>query len=106
MENLIQFINDPNNATMLYVVAGILMALAILFAILRSRGSSGDVHVGGNMSGIINTGTVKGNVQIGNQSQPTKHDWFSTALDITAKLAAISGFLLALWVYFSSSSHV
>lgn len=99
---LIDFINNPDNSRILYLIAGVLFALGIVLILLLRRGSSGAVHIGRDNAGIVSTGTVKGNISTGEQSQPPKGNWFTTALDIIAKLTAISGFLLALWIFIAS----
>ena len=105
MATLIDFINNPDNTRVLYLIAGVLFAFGIMLIVLLRRGASGAVHIGGNNAGIVNTGTVKGDVRIGDQSQPSKRNWFVIALDLGAKLTAILGFLLALWVFILSQSN-
>lgn len=105
MATLIDFINNPDNTRVLYLIAGVLFTFGIVLIILLRRGSSGAVHVGGNNAGIVNTGTVKGDVSVGDQSQSSKRNWFATVLDLGAKLATILGFLLALWVFILSQSN-
>lgn len=102
---MIEFISDPRNAMMLYLLSGAMFIIGIVLLLILRRGNSGDVQVGGDNPGIINTGQVKGKLQVGNSTTDKKERSRSaTALDIGAKLATIGGFFLALWVFIASTN--
>lgn len=110
IENVIGFINDPANTLMLYLFAGGLILLGLFVLISLKRFSSGefggDVHIGGNNSGVVNTGQIKGDINVAGSSQASKPHWAVTLLDIAAKLAAVLGFLLAVWIFVAGKVHV
>ncbi len=85
MENLISFINDPNNTLILYAIAAVLIVMSLLPMILSSRGSSGSVQVGDDDPGAVITGQVKGDVSVDEQSQPSKSSGFDTIVKTLPK---------------------
>jgi hypothetical protein len=111
----VNFLQDPANAPILYAISAFLILVAILLHFIRKKiviKASGDgVAVGGNQSGIIVTGKVKGDVSQHRQVSAATTDNPSsnatntaTTVDRTfallANLSAIIGLILAALTFY------
>jgi hypothetical protein len=115
--DLINFISDPANTEVLYFLCAFLFLLALLLHVLRTRvvikASRGAASIGGDNSGIVVTGKVKGDVTLhreatrspncGSGASPQSVSRMDRFLDIASKLSGVAALVLAALTYFKIS---
>ena len=113
--DIISFFQDPANALVHYAMSGFLILAGIILHGVRkkviNKATAGSVVIGGNNSGVIVTGKVKGDVNQHQQAAAAAPDkpppnlsknaaTIDRTLSRLANFAAIAGLLLAALTFY------
>ncbi len=98
INNLLSFIQNPDNGRILYAIALFLIVDAFILRFVNKR----ILTIKGNNSGIAVNGDVKGNItqhQIPTQT-PAASNTTSSLLSLLANLSGIAGLILAATTFY------